>query len=169
MMEIAQLWTVADRAREGTKLSQEDSQFVRTELPVLLSDLPHQTLPKRISRPAGFTVAGASVGTFLRCATLIAGRRVLGARYEGSEFYESIEKDLAMRIMRSNFHLGYPKGTHCCVSCTLAVYPVLALDAVRYFDGPELARHVREIVATKGWRFSRPVNAKLLSWALGPR
>ena len=32
-----------------------------------------------------------STGTFVRCASLIA-ERVLGARYKGSDFYESIEK-----------------------------------------------------------------------------
>lgn len=76
-------------------------------------------------------------------------------------------KDLALGIMRSHFHLGYPKGTHCCVGCTLAVYPVLVLNAVRYFNCRELAQDVREIIATKAWRFAKPVNAKLLSWSLG--
>ena len=103
----------------------------------------------------------------MRCGSLIAAKRVLGARYKGSDFYESIEKDLALRIMRSHFHLGHPKGTHCCVSCTLAVYPVLAFNAVRYFNGPGLARDVRGIIAVKAWRFSKPTNAKLLSWSLG--
>jgi hypothetical protein len=166
-MELEQLWEVADRARNSTKLSQEDSHFVRMSLPELLFDFPRLSLPKKIHHPAGFTVMGASIGTFLRCASLIAGKRVHGERYNGSEFYESIEKDLAFGIMRSHFHLGYPKGTHCCVSCTLAVYPVLALNAVRYFNGPELAQDVREIIATKSWRFSKPVNAKLLSWSVG--
>ena len=166
-MELDQLWEVADRARNRAKVSQEDSVFVRRNLPELLSDFPHLKLPKRVSHPAGFAVTGASIGTFVRCASLIAAKRVLGARYKGSDFYESIEKDLALRIMRSHFHLGYPKGTHCCVSCTLAVYPVLALDAVRYFNGPELATDVRKIIAAKGWRFSKPTNAKLLSWSLG--
>jgi hypothetical protein len=166
-MELDQLWEVADRVRNSARVSREDSVFVRKEIPDRLSDFPHLNLPKSIHHPAGFVVTGASVGTFVRCAALIAGKRVLGARYEGSGFYESIERDLAFRVMRSHFHLGYPKGTNCCVPCTLAVYPVLALNALRYFNGPELARDVREIVAKKKWRFSKPVNAKLLSWSLG--
>ncbi len=166
-MDLDQLWEVADRARLRSKVSHEDSMFVRRDLPDLLSDFPHLKLPKKIKHPAGFSVAGASIGTFVRCASLICGKRVLGARYEGSDFYESVEKDLALRIMRANFHNGKPKGTFCCVPCTLAVYPVLALNAVRYFDGPRLARDVREMIATRSWRFDKLPNAKLLSWSLG--
>ena len=166
-MDLDQLWNVADRARNRGKMSQEDSAFVRTELPALLRDFPHLSLPNKISHPAGFTVTGASVGTFVRCASLIAAQRVLGTRYKGSGFYEAIEKDLAFGIMRSHFHLGYPKGVHCCTSCTLAVYPVLAMNAVRYFDGPELAKTVRALIAAKAWRFSKPANANLLAWSLG--
>ena len=83
VMELDQLWEVADRARNSAKVSQEDSGFVRRELPELLSDFPHLKLPKRISHPAGFAVTGASIGTFVRCASLIAAKRVLGARYKG--------------------------------------------------------------------------------------
>jgi hypothetical protein len=148
-------------------MSQEDSAFVRTKLPALLSEYPHLNLPKQTRHPAGFTVMGASVGTFVRCASLIAAQRVLGTRYKGSGFYEAIEKDLAFGIMRSHFHLGYPKGVHCCTSCTLAVYPVLALNAVRYFDSPALAKNVRALVTARAWRFAKPANANLLTWSLG--
>ena len=162
-MKLDQLWKVADRARNSTKVSREDSVFVRKELPDMLSDFPRLNLPVRIAHPAGFAVTGASVGTFLRCASLIARKRVLGARYQGFPAYESIEKDLAFGIMRSHFQLGYPKGTDCCVPCTLAVYPVLALNDVRYFNGPQLAQGVRGIIAARVGRFSNPANAKLLS------
>ena len=167
-MDLDQLWNVADRARTGARVSQEDSVFVRTELPAMLSEYPQLNLPKQTRHPAGFTVTGASVGTFVRCASLIAAQRVLGARYKGSGFYEAVEKDLAFGIMRSHFHLGYPKGVHCCTSCTLAVYPVLALNAVRYFNGPELAENVRSLIKAGAWRFAKPANANLLAWSFGP-
>jgi hypothetical protein len=69
--------------------------------------------------------------------------------------------------MRSHFHHGYPKGTHCCVQCTLAVYPVLEARAIRYFDCAELARDLRRLIREGGWRFSKPANPKLARWALG--
>ena len=166
-MDLDQLWQVADRARTGARVSQQDSAFVRTELPDQLSEFPHLKLPKTMRHPAGFTITGASVGTFVRCAALIAGQRVLGTRYTGSRFYEAVEKDLAFGIMRSHFHLGYPKGAHCCTTCTLAVYPVLALNAVRYFNGPDLAKNMRAIITAKAWRFAKPANANLLAWSLG--
>ena len=85
-MDLDQLLEVADRARLRSKVSHEDSMFVRRDLPDLLSDFPHLKLPKKIKHPAGFSVAGASIGTFVRCASLICGKRVLGARYDGSDF-----------------------------------------------------------------------------------
>jgi hypothetical protein len=116
--------------------------------------------------PRGFVVSGAPVGTFVKSALLIAGGRALGRRYAGLDFYERVEADLALGIMRSHFHHGYPKGTHCCVACTLAVLPVLEAGAIRYFDGRVLARDVRALIAKRGWRFAKPANAKMVSWAL---
>lgn len=124
-------------------------------------------LPKVIKHPAGFSISGAPVGTFLRSALLIAGRKALGNRYGGSPFYEMVERDLAFGIMRSHFHHGYPKGTHCCVQCTLAVYPVLEVGAIRYFDCTQLATNLRRLIQRGGWRFTKPANARLTRWALG--
>jgi hypothetical protein len=47
------------------------------------------------------------------------------------------------------------------------VYPVLALGAIRYFDGAELAASVRQLIEQRKWRFSSPPNPKLLRWSLG--
>ena len=161
------LWRVADRARLRGGLSEEDVAFVRDVVPVELEAFPRLKLPKAIRHPAGFSIAGAPVGTFLRSALLIAGQTALGNRYAGSPFYEAVEKDLAFGIMRSHFHLGYPKGTHCCAQCTLAVYPVLEAGAIRYFDRAELAKGLRRLIDDGGWRFAKPANPKLERWARG--
>ena len=50
----------------------------------------------------------------MKSALLLAGQKALGRRYGGSLFYETVEKELALGIMRSHFHHGYPKGTYCC-------------------------------------------------------
>lgn len=167
-MDYDTLWRVADRARSHGRLPAADSAFVREVVPVELESFPRLNLPKVIRHPAGFSISGAPVGTFLRCALLVAGQRALGPRYGGAPFYEAVERDLAFWIMRSNFHHGYPKGTHCCMQCTLAVYPVLEAGAIRYFDCAELARELRRLVREGGWRFTKPANPKLLRWALGP-
>ena len=112
-MDFDMLWTVAERARARQRLSSEDIAFVREVVPRDLDSFPNLDLPKAIRHPAGFTLSGAPVGTFLRSALLIAGQKALGSRFGGSAFYETIEKDLAFGIMRSHFHHGYPKGTHC--------------------------------------------------------
>jgi hypothetical protein len=165
-MDFDMLWTVAERARTKQRLPSEDISFVREAVPTELESFPYVELPKAIRHPAGFSISGAPVGTFLRSALLIAGQKALGSRFGGSAFHETVEKDLAFGIMRSNFHHGYPKGTHCCVLCTLAVYPALEAGATRYFDCGQLSQNVRRLITEGGWRFVKPPNAKMLRWAL---
>jgi hypothetical protein len=166
-MDFDAVWTVADRAREKRRLAPEDVTFVRDVVPDHLGAFPKVNLPGRIRHPAGFAVSGASVGTFLRSALLLAGQKALGNRFGGHEFYERVEKDLAFGIMRSHFHLGYPKGTHCCVQCTLAVIPVLDAGAIRYFDCSALSKAARTVVQRKQWRFAKPADPRFVRWALG--
>ena len=166
-MDLDTLWTVAERARTTRRLSSQDTAFVREVVPKELESFPNLDLPKAIRHPAGFSISGAPVGTFLRSALLIAGQKALGSRFGGTAFYESVEKDLAFGIMSSHFHHGYPKGTHCCVQCTLAVYPTLEAGAIRYFECGQLAQDVRRIITEGKWRFVNPPNPKMVRWALG--
>jgi hypothetical protein len=166
-MDLDRLWSVADVARGKAKLSQDDREFIREEVPHQFAGFPQIELPKKVRHPAGFTVSGAPVVTFTRSALLLAGRRVLGKRYDAVPFYLQAEKDLAFGIMRSHFHHGYPKGTYCCTQCTLAVYPVLKANAIKYFDCTPLAEEVHRIIERGEWRFARSPNAKMLAWSLG--
>jgi hypothetical protein len=166
-MDFDTLWVVADRARARPRLAPKDVSFIRHVAPDQLDSFPRLKLPASIRHPAGFSIAGASVGTFVRSALLVAGQKALGRRFGGSEFYERVEKDLAFRIMRSHFHQGHPKGVYCCVQCTLAVIPVLEAGAIRYFDCRELSGSVRRLVRQRQWRFARPVDPRIVRWALG--
>ncbi len=166
-MDFNRLLTISERARSKGRLPAADVELVRDVIPVQLASFPRLILPKSIRHPGGFSVSGAPVGTFLRSALLISGQKALGSRYGGSEFYERVEADLAFGIMRSHFHHGYPKGTHCCVQCSLAVYPALESGAIRYFDCAELADNLRRIVNEGKWRFRKPTNPKMTRWALG--
>lgn len=166
-MDLDTLWVVADRARQRPRLTPRDVSFIRDLAPRQFASFPRLKLPASIRHPAGFSVSGASVGTFLRSALLVAGQKALGRRCGGSEFYERVERDLAFGIMRSHFHHGYPKGVHCCVQCTLAVLPVLDAGAIRYFDCSELSRAVTRIVRQRQWRFARPVDPRMVRWSLG--
>ena len=166
-MNLDTLWAVADRARAKPRLAAQDISFVRDVAPEELDAFPRLKLPASIRHPAGFSISGASVGTFLRSALLVAGQKALGRRFGGAEFYERVEKDLAFGIMRSHFHHGYPKGVHCCVQCTLAVIPVLDAGAIRYFDCRELSRAARRVVQQRQWRFAKPVDPRIVRWALG--
>jgi hypothetical protein len=168
-MDFDTLWVVADRARKRPRLAPEDVLFVSNAAPAQLNGFPRLNLPAIIRHPNGFSISGASVGTFLRGALLVAGQKALGRRFGGSEFYERVEKDLAFGIMRSHFHHGYPKGAYCCVQCTLAVIPVLDAGAIRYFDCRELSRAARRLVRQRQWRFAKPVDPRMVRWALGDR
>lgn len=166
-MDFDTLWIVADRARERPRLAPKDVAFIRDVVPDQLESFPRLKLPASLRHPGGFPVSGASVGTFLRSALLVAGQKALGRRFGGHEFYERVERDLAFGIMRSHFHHGYPKGVHCCVQCTLAVIPVLDAGAIRYFDCRQLSGAARRLVRQRQWRFARPTDPRMVRWALG--
>jgi len=165
-MDFDTLWAVAERARSRSRLLPGDVRFVREVAPAQLASFPKLKLPAKIRHAAGFSISGAPVGTFVRSALLVSGQKVLGRRFGGSQFYERVERDLALRIMRSHFHNGYPKGAYCCVQCTLAVIPVLEAGAIRYFDCRELSKAVRHLVRERRWRFAKPVDLRLARWAL---
>lgn len=164
-MDWERLFLTAERARHA-RVPAPDEAFVRDAIPAALSDFPDMSLPRRIKHPGGFAVSGRPVGTFARTALLVAGTRVFGPRYKGAPFYERIETDLALGIMRSNFNLGYPKGTFCCQTCTLAILPALAVNAIRHFDCGELRDSVEALIQRRMWRFTSSPNKRLLSWAL---
>ena len=168
-MNLDTLWVVADRARARPRLASADVSFVRDVVPDQLDAFSRLPLPASVRHPAGFLISGASVGTFLRSALLIAGQKALGKRFGGSGFYERVEKDLAFGIMRSHFHHGYPKGAHCCVQCTLSVIPVLEAGAILYVDCRELLRAVRLMVRQRKWRFAGPTDPRMVRWALGDK
>lgn len=166
IVDYERLWTIADLARAGCRLTPDDNIFVREVAPKVLQAFPKLDLPKRARHPAGFAVSGAPVGTFLRSGLLLAGQKVFGRRYEGSRFYQDVERDLAFGIMRSHFHHGYPKGAHCCVQCSLAVYPVLAAGAIRTFDCTKVADALRHLIESRIWRFAKLPNAQMVNWSL---
>ena len=167
-MDFDRLWNVADLARRAQQLSSADATFVRKTVPEALAAFPRVKVPAKIRHPAGFTVSGAPVGTFVRSALLLSGQKALGRRFGGATFYEDVERDLALWIMRSHFHHGYPKGTHCCTQCTLAVYPVLEAGAIRFFDCAALAAEVRSLIHNGEWRFATPPAPAMARWALEP-
>ena len=165
-VNLDRMMDLAERARGRKRFSQSEIEFVRDELPSTLAGFPQLDLPPRFRHPAGFSVSGAPVGTFVRSALLLAGQLALGKRFDGVAFYEQVERDVAFRIMRSHFHHGYPKGTNCCGPCTLATLPVLEAGAIRYFDNQALANAVRNLVEQRQWRFGGLINAKMVDWAL---
>ena len=165
-MDYERLFTLADNARSRRKFTTADVAFLKNDMPDELAAFPRTNWAKSVHHPGGFRVSGAPVGTFVRSALLLAGQKAFGSRYKGVDFYERVESDLAMRIMRSHFHGGAPKGAFCCKQCTLAVLPVLEANAIRYLDGRPLAKDVRRMIQAGEWRFSTPANAKMLSWSL---
>src|SRR5262245_56170336 len=166
-MDLTTLWDIADRARGRARLTPADVRFVRDVAPDQFAAFPTLKLPASVRHPAGFTVSGAPVGTFVGSALLVAGQKALGYRFGGHEFYERVEKAVAFSIMRSHFHNGYPKGSFCCSQCTLALIPVLQAGAIRYFDCRENLAAVQQLVRKRQWRFAKPADPRLVRWAMG--
>jgi hypothetical protein len=165
-MDYDRLFAIAENARSRGRAPATDIAFLKTDVPAALPAFPKVKLPKAVRHPGGFSVSGAPVGTFVRSALLIAGQKAFGPRYGGLEFYERVESDFAMRIMRAHFHGDAPKGAYCCKQCTLAVLPVLEAGGIRYFDCRRLARDVRRMINAGEWRFGTPANANMLKWSL---
>jgi hypothetical protein len=166
-MDYDQLWMIGEKARRRDRLVPAERHFIVETVPRELSEFPRITTPTRATHPAGFSLSGAPVRTFLRSALVLSAHRVLGPRFERrSEFYHRVAADLAFGIMRSHFHHGHPKGTYCCAQCTLAVYPVLRAGALPWFDCQTLAKAVRQLIEGKRWRFSNSTNPRMVAWAL---
>ena len=163
------LFRIAEKARGRGKLTPEERRFISVTVPAELADFPTVEYPKKVVHPGGFTISGAVVRTFSRCALVIAGNAALGRRYGGkSAFYDRVEEQLALGIALANFRQGHPKGAFCCPPCTLAVYPVLQAGLIRWFDSRALAPSVRELIEKRGWRFARFKNPRMIAWSLGP-
>src|SRR5262245_55784713 len=129
-MDYDLLFRIGDKARHADRLTTEEQQFVTEIVPKEFVRFPKIPFPQRLQHPAGFSISGAPVRTLAWSVLVLSGRGILGKRYDSrSDFYGRVALDLAFGIMRSHFHLGYPKGTHCCAQCTLAVYPVLNTKA----------------------------------------
>ena len=166
-MDFDFLWKISERAKNRQKLTQDEKIFVSDVVLEELSEFPRISVPDRVRHPGGFSISGRPVVTLLGSALLLSAQGALGKRYaDRSQFYGRVEEKLAFEIMRSHFHLGYPKGAHCCGQCTLAVYPVLRAEAIRWFDCRNLATAVRQIIETRSWRFSKSTNPKMVEWAL---
>lgn len=170
-MNLELLFRLADKARTRGRFTPEEKRFIKVTVPAELAAFPRIEWPKRARHPAGFTINGAVVRTFAKCALVLTAHRALGSRYGAkSEFYDRVESDLALRIMRAHFHHGDPKGVFCCPPCTLAVLPVLEARALRWLDGRDLAPSVRGLIESRQWRFATFRNARMLDWALhGPQ
>lgn len=166
-MDLERALVLGELVKTGKRPAAAELNFAREELPSACSHFPDLELPRSVRHPGGFTVSGAPVGTFARVAMLFAGRSAYGPRYRGSPFYQAIETDLAMRIMRASFHGGAPKGAFCCKQCTLAILPALEAGTIRYFDGKALSGNVRGLIKDGAWRFNTAPNAAMLRWALG--
>lgn len=166
-MNFERILEIGDRARFAGKLSPDDQVFVREAIPLELGMFPQITCPSRMRHPSGVLISGAVVRTFIKCAMVLGARRVLGPKYyASSSFYDRVACDLLLGMTLSHFQHGDPKGAYCCAQCTLAFYPVLKAQALRWVDCKRMASNVKSLIEQRKWRFSPSTSTKLIAWSL---
>lgn len=170
-MDYERILRIGDLARFRVKLSPDDQEFIRDRVPLEMQALPGASYPRRIRHPAGFTISGAVVRTFVKCALVLSAQRVLGRQYyKASDFYDRAASELMLGMTLTHFQYGAPKGAYCCAQCTLAFLPVLEARALRWINCPQLASAVKVLIRRRQWRFSSSTNPRMISWSLsGPQ
>jgi hypothetical protein len=168
VLDYERIMAVGDRARRRKPLDRAALDFVVREEAGSLDEILGRKHIARLRHPAGFTISGAVVRTFVSASLVLAGRHALGRDFaKKSAYFEAIARDIAFGVMRSHFVHGDPKGAYCCPQCTLAVYPLYEARALPWLGGPELAEDVRTLVRERGWRFSCAPRPAMEAWSLG--
>ena len=166
-MDYERLLKIGDQCRFPIRLSSQDKVFICETVPEELHTFPNFKYPSHLKHPGGFTISGAVVRSFIKCALVLAGRRALGVQYyRQSEFYDHVARELTLGMTLSHFHHSDPKGAYCCAQCTLALYPVLKAGALRWVNCIQLASAVRSLIEDRKWRFTTSTNPRMITWSL---
>jgi len=155
------------KVHDHITLTQAEKTYIKDDLPLLLVDIPTIHTIREYTHPVGTRLTGAPPRSYLRAYSLILGKKAFGTRdLIGHPFFDEIEKDLTIGIMRSNFEQGHPKGYYCCKICSMAIFPVLEMDLLHKLSGKEFASAVRPRIEARDPQFTKGVPEKLVDFTL---
>lgn len=155
------------KVHDHVPLTPSDRELIKHDLPALLVDIPTIHTIREYTHPVGTKLTGAPPRTYLKAYSLILGKKAFGTKeVTGHPFFEQLERELTLGIMRSNFEQGHPKGYYCCKICTMAVFPLFDLNLLYLLSGKKIAEDVRPKIEGRDPFFTSRVPLKLLDFTL---
>lgn len=166
-MELKHFNQLVQKVHDHHRLTPADQTYVRQELPLLLRDYRTIFMTREYQHPAGLLIRGAPVRSFLSSYALLLAKKTYGKKgLPAQPLYAELEKRLVINLMRSNFEHGQPKGFFCCKICTLAIFPLLALDMFYLLEGKRLAPRMRAMIENREGPFEKGLSTSLVDFSL---
>jgi len=150
-----------------TTLSIAEKTYIKQDLPAILVDIPTIHMVREYTHPVGVRLTGAPPRSYITAYALILGKKAFGTReLIDHPFYEIIEKELTLHIMRGTYEYDRPRGYYCCKICTMAVFPLFDLNLLHLISGKKIAEVVRSKIQAREPFFTQGVPAKLIDFTL---
>jgi hypothetical protein len=155
------------KVHDHITLTQAEKTYIKDDLPLILVDIPTIHTIREYTHPVCTRLTGAPPRSYLKAYSLILGKKAFGTREMiGHPFFDEIEKELTIGIMRSNFEYDRPKGYYCCKICSMAIFPLLEMDLLHKLSGKEIAYAVRPRIEARDPQFTKGVPEKLIEFTL---
>ena len=155
------------KIHDHISLTPEEKSYIKNDLPAILVDIPTIHAVREYTHPVGVKLSGAPPRSYLKAYSLILGKKAFGTRkLIDHPFYETIEKELTLHIMRGSYEYDRPRGYYCCKICTMAVFPLFDLNLLHLISGKKIAEVVRSKIQAREPFFTQGVPAKLIDFTL---
>lgn len=166
-MELQKFNELIVKIHDHILLTQAEKSYIREDLPALLVDIPTIHTVREYIHPVGVKLTGAPPRSYITAYALILGKKAFGTReLIAHPFYETIEKELTLHIMRGTYEHNRPRGYYCCKICTMAVFPLFDLNLLHLISGKKIADEMRPRVAAREPFFTQGVPTKLIDFTL---
>lgn len=166
-MDLQKFNTLIFKIHDRQALSPADKTYIKNDLPAILVDIPTIHTVREYNHPVGVRLTGAPPRSYITSYALILAKKAFGTReLIDHPFYETIEKELTLHIIRGSYEYNRPKGYYCCKICTMAVFPLFDLNMLHLISGKKIADEVRPRIAEKDPSFTKGVPLKLIDFTL---
>lgn len=166
-LDLEKLRDYMDRAHLPKMVSVAEKAELRETLPLFVSSITPQSVPKSVKLPAGGSVTSGTRMTAVRSFSLLLARRAFGKTYyKVDPSFEALAREVLFGVMRHHYMHDAPKGLFCCATCSLSLLPLYAADSFRYIDCREAEANVREALETGTELFRSGYPKPYAEWSL---